>query len=72
MTEQEEQGVRKYLWLNHGCPIQFLYGDDGEMQCSVLRHKSLDFKNDSITLLLKTIYEANYLQYLNSIGSIPS
>lgn len=25
--------LRKVLWLNHGCDIGALYGDDGEMQC---------------------------------------
>ena len=36
-----ERELRKVLWINHGCPVTALYGDDGEMQCSACR---LDFK----------------------------
>lgn len=25
---------RRLLWLRHGCPREYLYGDDGEMQCA--------------------------------------
>ena len=32
---------RHLLWLNHGCPVTHLYGDDGEMQCSAC---AIDFK----------------------------
>ena len=33
--------LREMLWVNHGCGISALYGDDGEMQC----HKCMiDFK----------------------------
>lgn len=32
--EAENEGLRKILWLYHGCPSSVLYGDDGEMQCS--------------------------------------
>lgn len=31
--EAEEALLRRLLWLRHGCPVQTLYGDDGEMQC---------------------------------------
>jgi hypothetical protein len=42
----ENLELRKMLWLRHGCDINALYGDDGEMQCS--RHLPwLDFKRDS-------------------------
>lgn len=37
--------IRKLLWLRHGCPIQALYGDDGEMQCSICL---VDFLRDSV------------------------
>lgn len=33
MLEAENLQLRKLLWLNHGCNITALYGDDGEMQC---------------------------------------
>jgi len=40
------QILRKLLWLKHGCSSAFLYGDDGEMQCS---RCVIDFKRDSIS-----------------------
>lgn len=39
-----EQELRKLLWLNHGCPVNGLYGDDGEMQCGACM---TDFKRDA-------------------------
>lgn len=33
--------LRKLLWMRHGCGINALYGDDGEMQCGQCQ---LDFK----------------------------
>jgi hypothetical protein len=41
------------LWENHGCPSQFLYGDDGEMQCNNFdKHRDwIDFKRDSVALI---------------------
>jgi len=49
MTEDEKR-LRKLLWLNHGCPISCLYGDDGEMQCNNFHsHKPIDFKRDTPT-----------------------
>ena len=40
MTE-DERGLRRLLWLRHGCKFASLYGDDGEMQCSGC---GIDFK----------------------------
>lgn len=37
--------LREMLWLSHGCGFAYLYGDDGEMQCS---NCMTDFKRDSI------------------------
>jgi len=34
---------RRLLWLKHGCHMQYLYGDDGEMQCQKCM---IDFKRD--------------------------
>ncbi len=36
--------LRKLLWLHHGHGV-YLYGDDGEMQCSSCM---IDFKRDPI------------------------
>lgn len=33
MAKKDEEILRQLLWLNHGCDINTLYGDDGEMQC---------------------------------------
>jgi len=30
---EENKILRRLLWQNHGCPVNALYGDDGEMQC---------------------------------------
>ncbi len=32
--EGENNKLRELLWLRHGCPMEGLYGDDGEMQCN--------------------------------------
>lgn len=46
--------LRKWLWLNHGCPIAALYGDDGEMQCGNHRHPLVwDFQRQPIIDILK-------------------
>ena len=29
-----ESDWRELLWFYHGCPTEYLYGDDGEMQCT--------------------------------------
>jgi hypothetical protein len=34
-------GLRRLLWLRHGCKFAALYGDDGEMQCAEC---GVDFK----------------------------
>jgi len=58
-----EGEYRKVLWLGHGCAIVGLYGDDGEMQCSQGRyHKPLDFKRDSLTLLLDQITQGRMVR----------
>lgn len=36
--------LRKLLWLRHGCPSEYLYGDDGKMDCNCCM---IDFVNDS-------------------------
>jgi hypothetical protein len=39
--EEEREKFRRLLWLHHGCSINELYGDDGEMQCHACL---IDFK----------------------------
>jgi hypothetical protein len=40
--------LRKLLWLNHGCSVDLLYGDDGELQCSTC---GIDFKRNSVSFI---------------------
>ena len=40
----EAEVLRRLLWLRHGCPMNALYGDDGEMQCGKC---GIDFKRMS-------------------------
>lgn len=44
IPESNEKKLRYWLWLKYG-HSEFLYGDDGEMQCSKCM---LDFKRDNI------------------------
>lgn len=49
MTAHEiEQELRTEYWLNHGCGLFALYGDDGEMQCGMCL---LDFKRMDLAVL---------------------
>jgi len=57
---KEELILRRLLWLHHGCPSEYLYGDDGELQCSNPKHgiggflfptEAPDFRRDSVYLL---------------------
>lgn len=57
---EEELILRRLLWLHHGCPSEFLYGDDGELQCSNHKHgmkgvlfpsEAPDFRRDPAALL---------------------
>ncbi len=44
-----EVKLRELLWLHHGCPVHYLYGDDGELQCNNKIHGlfGIDFRRDS-------------------------
>lgn len=70
MTSYEENLCRKFLWLNHGCSISGLYGDDGEMQCNDMSiHVPIDFKRDSlihIFSLLAKIRDTQLKEFLVS------
>jgi len=59
LHEKEVGKLRKLLWLNHGCDISALYGDDGEMQCCSGRHISIDFKRDSPKAIKQKIVLTN-------------
>ena len=53
--QEMEREVRETLWLNHGCPVSILYGDDGEMQCNAMTCR-LDFKRTPLPELLMTLF----------------
>lgn len=52
-----DAGIRKLLWLRHGCPVNALYGDDGEMQCGICL---VDFKRDSVEDIEAKFRRANW------------
>lgn len=53
MTDTERK-LRQMLWLNHGCSqtTEYLYGDDGELQC---KKCGSDFLRQSISLIAENI-----------------
>lgn len=54
----EVRALREWLWLNHGCPISTLYGDDGEKQCTGAAHPALDFNRDDLVRLVEAMKHA--------------
>jgi DNA-directed RNA polymerase subunit RPC12/RpoP len=57
-TEKEKLQIRKFLWMNHGCGLIGLYGDDGELQCNnISEHCPIDFKRDSFNDIEKKLIE---------------
>jgi hypothetical protein len=58
-AELIERKYRERLWLGHG--HQGLYGDDGEMQCS-LCHPFGDYKRDPIEKLEASVAAAKLAQ----------
>lgn len=59
--EEENQILRRFLWLNHGCDHRYLYGDDGEMQCNKC---ILDFKRMDIKTIMRFIESKNFDKFL--------
>lgn len=60
MTAHEiEQELRTEYWLNHGCGLFALYGDDGEMQCGMCL---LDFKRAPLEVLRDWAHYARVLK----------
>jgi hypothetical protein len=54
MTDTERK-LRERLWLKHGCAdgaTEYLYGDDGEMQC---KKCGSDFLRQSLTCIADNI-----------------
>ena len=49
-----DEALRRVVWLNHGCPMPALYGDDGEMQCNICY---IDFKRMSGSDIEKRLYD---------------
>lgn len=50
--EQENKELRKLLWLMHHDHFQYLYGDDGELQCAKCM---IDFKRDSVKKIISRL-----------------
>jgi len=63
-VKKENKKLRELLWLNHGCPIGMLYGDDGEMQCNKCM---IDFKRDSIEDIINKFAKMGVLEYQKEI-----
>ena len=75
ISKEEEYLIRKFIWLNHGCSIVCLYGDDGEMQCGNLSiHPSLDFKIMPMKKIIETLIKAWRMNAEKEIamGTIPA
>lgn len=73
---EELDMARRELWLHHGHPITALYGDDGEMQCSMCAVK--DWKRESLRDLIDSIqrqrmdaYRFEYNFDLETLGLRP-
>ena len=63
---------RHLLWINHGCPLAALYGDDGEMQCG---NCLVDFKRwspDRITSMWRTKRERAVHAALKALAAEPT
>lgn len=58
-----ENALRKEYWLNHGCEIGDLYGDDGEMQCGAC-HPFVDFKREDLDFLSLYVHNKRTLKGL--------
>jgi len=52
VSEEDQQAVRMYLWLNHG--HHMMYGDDGEMQCvECMPFGLIDYKREPFSKVIK-------------------
>jgi hypothetical protein len=48
LTDEEELKLRRVLWYGHG-HNKYLYGDDGEMQCSLCKIEFGDYKRGNLS-----------------------
>lgn len=55
--KMENLELRKIWWMNHGCPISALYGDDGELQCSFCL---VDFKRETVSEIQDKFWKKNH------------
>ncbi len=56
VREEEIERWRTFAWLNHGCSISGLYGDDGEKQCNNTKsHRPIDFVRDSVEAIMNKL-----------------
>lgn len=56
LTRQQAR-LREFVWINHGCSFNHLYGDDGELQCShLVAHPGVfDFKRTDMDVILDAL-----------------
>ena len=54
-----ELGLRRKLWVNHGCSGSALYGSDGEMQCNTC---GVDFKKESIEVIASKVLDQSRIR----------
>lgn len=59
-----EPEVRQGFWLNHGCSLATLYGDDGEMQCNACH---IDFKREPLARICMLLFALGRLH----AGALP-
>ncbi len=61
VTPDEEAAARKLAWLGHGHALAYLYGDDGEMQCSLC---GVDFKRAPMHLVIGAVLDSRNDEHL--------
>jgi hypothetical protein len=57
---KENMTLRYLLWIRHGCEFKYLYGDDGEMQCS--KH-GIDFKRLPAESIKECFFANNNMKF---------
>lgn len=70
MTDPIERHVRELLWMNHGCQMSALYGDDGELQCNAETCR-MDFKRDPLPGLIELLMARGRLHAGLKVPSVP-
>ncbi len=67
VISEDEMMLRRMIWLNHECGITYLYGDDGEMQCSVCM---IDFKRDTVVSIYNTFEKIGVAKMAKAMGGV--